>query len=156
MRVGIGLGIGRRAGGAGGGVSARTITDMEVGTLSDDDLPVTVTSPDATTGDNVWGVMYLDGTTAPNAAEIYAGESTGGGVPVFAFSFAWGDTSVALPDGIALDDYRIAAVIETGSTGVLSNVLSSDAFSLTTVVDVWKYRRIWPPWQRYSQQRLEF
>lgn len=86
MRLGLGLGLNRIALG-GGSVVSPTASAVTAGTQeSDGDVPIYVA--DLNSGSTAYWVLVPNGSTAPNQAEVLAGQASGGGAPTDAGSFS--------------------------------------------------------------------
>lgn len=86
MRLGLGLGLNRIALG-GGSVVSPTASAVTAGTQeSDGDVPIYVA--DLNSGSTAYWVLVPNGSTAPNQAEVLAGQASGGGAPTDAGNFS--------------------------------------------------------------------
>lgn len=83
MRLGLGL----RLSGTGGAAdtTAPEITSLTAGTQTDGDVPISFDLDESAT---VFWVLVTNGASAPNVAEVVAGQASGGGSPADSGSFS--------------------------------------------------------------------
>lgn len=118
------------------GVTAAVINSVTVGAYSAGELPVTIDASGATDGvDTVYCVLIPTGDPAPNATEVKAGQASGGGAPLDAFSFTWDEgTPTASTIASGIDEFcDLYAVIDNGA---LSNVGSDTNFEVDSTAPV--------------------
>lgn len=109
---------------------AAVIHAVDLGPIENDTLPVAINAENAADGDDVFWVLVPAGDAAPDASEIEAGQTGGGGDADFSDQFLWPDRPVvSLPDGLD-EAYVMYVVINNGQ---VSNVGVSNAIAINTV-----------------------
>ncbi|MEO1024021.1 MAG: hypothetical protein AAFX07_00525 [Pseudomonadota bacterium] len=98
------------------GDPARTLTSISAGAVVNGQLPITVVSPDAEDGDIVRWVLQPEGQTAPNDAQLVAGEPGTDATLLGASAYAWsaGEFASPVPDGIARQQVDLFVLIDNG------------------------------------------
>lgn len=132
---GTAQGVSPSSGPVGQAPVAPQIQSVSVGSYTPETgLPITIEASNAAPGDTVFWVVVPAAAATPTAAEILAGQASGGGNPTDAGDGNWpGPFSDVLVPGIPQDSYKLCAVIDGTE---LSNVAVSASFSIETAVEL--------------------
>ncbi len=113
---------------------AASIASIDVGALSNGQLPITITATGAQAGDGIYAVLIPSADTPPSATEVRALQASGGSSPTQSASAVWpGAFTETLVDGIARGNYILYCVIDNGE---ISDVGSTAPFLVDTVAPI--------------------
>ena len=97
------------------------LSEVLLGEIENDILPVGFASLDAEDGDSVPFVIYPAGLADPDADEVIAGQLSGGGDAPYSGAHIWGTAAQVNVGNVPPDDYAHATLIVSG--GQASNVV---------------------------------